>query len=305
MQAVRVDPTADGLPPAGEPLSPAPLAPGSLARGPLARGSLARQPLAIVTGGSSGIGLAAARELGRKGCRVALLARDPARLAAAEARLAGEELSVIARPLDVRDRSATEAMVADLIAHEGPPLWVVTAAGIVEPGFFLEQDAARMEEQVATNLLGTFHVVRAAAPAMAAAGRGHVVLVSSGAGLFGVAGYSGYCASKFAVRGLGEVLRIELAQAGIQVTVAVPPDTDTPQLAYEARLRPGVIAAFAGAGRPLSPEVVARHMIRSAERGRFLSAPGWRLGAIARLQGFLSDRLASTQMRRLRRAVKS
>lgn len=293
-------PTADGLPPASGPLSPGPRAGEPLAGGPLARGSLA-----IVTGGSSGIGLAAARELGRKGCRVALLARDPARLAAAEARLAGEGLSVIARPLDVRDRKATEAMVADLIENEGPPLWVVTAAGIVEPGFFLEQDAARMEEQVATNLLGTFHVVRAAAPAMVAAGRGHVVLVSSGAGLFGVAGYSGYCASKFAVRGLGEVLRIELAQAGVQVTVAVPPDTDTPQLEYEAPRRPAAIAAFAGAGRPLSAEAVARHMIRSAERGRFLSAPGWWLGAIARLQSFMSGRLASMQMRLLRREVKS
>ncbi|MFG1303913.1 SDR family NAD(P)-dependent oxidoreductase [Xanthobacter autotrophicus] len=261
--------------------------------------------MAIVTGGSSGIGLAAALELGRKGCQVALLARDPARLAAAAARLAGEGLSVLACPLDVRDRAATEVVVADLIARAGPPLWLVTAAGIVEPGFFLEQGAGRMEEQVATNLLGTFHVVRAAAPAMAAAGHGHVVLVSSGAGLFGVAGYSGYCASKFAVRGLGEVLRIELAQTGVQVTVAVPPDTDTPQLEYEARLRPSVIAAFAGAGRPLSAEMVARHMIRSAERGRFLSAPSWQLNMIARLQSFMSDRLAVMQMQLLRRDLKS
>ncbi|MFG1181335.1 SDR family NAD(P)-dependent oxidoreductase [Xanthobacter versatilis] len=292
MQAARGGPTADDPSLAG----------GPVARESLAREPLAREPLAIVTGGSSGIGLAVARELGRRGCRVALLARDPARLAAAGSLLAGEGLAILTRPLDVRDRAACEAVVAELIAGAGPPLWVVTAAGLVEPGFFLDQDPARMEEQVATNLLGTFHVVRATAPAMAAAGRGHVVLVSSGAGLFGVAGYSGYCASKFAVRGLGEVLRMELAQAGVQVTVAVPPDTDTPQLAYEARHRPAAIAAFAGAGRALSAEAVARHMIRSAERGRFLSAPGWRLGAIARLQGFVSECFARVQMRLLRRA---
>lgn len=296
MQTKRRGPTAEGSPARGLP------AVGSLA--PESLPALAPKPLAIVTGGSSGIGLAVARELGRKGCRLALLARDPDRLAAAAARLAGEGLSILTQTLDVRDRAACAAVVADLIASEGPPLWVVTAAGIVEPGFVLEQDPGLLEEQVATNLLGTFHVVRAAAPAMAAAGRGHVVLVSSGAGLFGVAGYAGYCASKFAVRGLGEVLRIELAQAGVIVTVAVPPDTDTPQLAYEAPRRPPAIAAFAGAGRPLSAEAVARHMIRSAERGRFLSAPGWRLGILARLQGFVSERLAGVQMRLLRRAPK-
>ncbi|QRG05291.1 SDR family NAD(P)-dependent oxidoreductase [Xanthobacter dioxanivorans] len=256
-------------------------------------------PLAVISGGSSGIGLACARLLGGEGCRVALLGRDEARLAAAAGALRAEGIAVEARCLDVRDGPRCARVVDALAAEFGPPLWVIASAGIVEPGFFLDQDPALLEEQVATNLLGTCHLVRAAAPAMAEAGRGHIILVSSGAGLFGVAGYGGYCATKFAVRGLGEVLRIELAAAGVGVTVAVPPDTDTPQLAHELSRRPRAIAAFAAGGPPLSAEAVARHMIRTARRGGFLSAPSWKLRAIAALGDLVRHRLAAIQMRLL------
>lgn len=211
-------------------------------------------------------------------------------------------MSVVARALDVRDPAACDSVVAALVAEHGAPLWVVASAGIVEPGFFLEQEAALTAAQMETNFLGTANLVRAAAPVMVEAGRGHIAMVASAAGLFGVAGYAGYCASKFAVRGFAEALRIELAAAGVGVTVAVPPDTDTPQLAYERSLRPASIASFAGAGRPLAPQVVAAHLIRTAERGGFLSAPSTQLAAIARLQGLASGVFARVQMRLLRRA---
>ena len=263
----------------------------------------AARPLAIITGGSSGIGLAVAGLLARKGCRVALVARDSARLAAAAERLAASGAGgVMTRQADVADGAAVTAAIESLIAEAGPPLWLVTAAGIVEPGFFLDQDLARTEAQLAVNVMGTAGAVRAAVPAMVAAGRGRVVLVSSGAGLFGIAGYGGYCASKFAVRGLAEVLRVELAGTGVSVTLAVPSDTDTPQLAYEAERRPTAIAPLAGAGPVLAAEAVARHMVAAAERGRFLSAPGLRLGVLAWLQDFISARTAALQIRLLRRA---
>lgn len=258
-------------------------------------------PLAIISGGSSGIGLCAARILGAKGYRIALLARDQQRLAQARAALEADGIEVVTRILDVRDAKACQAVVETLTDRHGPPLWVVASAGIVEPGFFLEQGETATRDQMETNFLGTANLVRAAVPSMVAAGRGHVAMVASAAGLFGVAGYAGYCASKFAVRGFAEALRIELSAAGVSVTVAVPPDTDTPQLAYERPLRPAAIAPFAGSGRPLPPEVVAAHLIRTAERGGFLSAPTAQLAAIARLQGVASGLLARMQMRLLSR----
>ena len=258
-------------------------------------------PLALISGGSSGIGLCAAKILGAKGCRVALLARDEQRLAQVRAALEAEGIQVVTCVLDVRDARACQAVVETLTSRHGPPLWVVASAGFVEPGFFLEQGESATRDQMETNFLGTANLVSAAAPSMVAAGRGHVAMVASAAGLFGVAGYAGYCASKFAVRGFAEALRIELAASGVSVTVAVPPDTDTPQLAYERPLRPAAIAPFAGAGRPLPPEVVAAHLIRTAERGGFLSAPTAQIAAIARLQGAASAVLARMQMRLLRR----
>lgn len=272
-----------------------------LQNGFAAKGTPAASPLAIVSGGSSGIGLCAAKILGKKGCLVALLARDGARLAEARAELEAERIPALVCILDVRDPTACNHIVERLTAQHGAPLWVVTSAGIVEPGFFLEQDAGATRAQMETNFLGTANLVRAAAPSMVAAGRGHIAMVASASGLFGVAGYAGYCASKFAVRGFAEALRIELAASGVSVTVSVPPDTDTPQLAYERPLRPAAIAPFAGAGRPLAPEVVAGHLIRTAERGGFLSAPTSQLAAIARLQGAASAVFARVQMRLLRR----
>ncbi|UJX45062.1 SDR family NAD(P)-dependent oxidoreductase [Xanthobacter sp. YC-JY1] len=260
-----------------------------------------KRPLAIISGGSSGIGLSVAEVLGKRGCTVAILARDPARLAQARANLEAQRIVVSAHALDVRDVAACTALVDSLVSEHGPPLWVVASAGIVEPGFFLEQDAAATLAQMEINFLGTTNLVRAAAPSMVAAGRGHIAMVASAAGLFGVAGYAGYCASKFAVRGFAEALRIELAAAGVSVTVSVPPDTDTPQLAYERPLRPAAIAPFAGSGRPLPPQVVAAHLVRTAERGGFLSAPTAQLAAIARMQGLASGVFARVQMRLLRR----
>lgn len=259
------------------------------------------RPLAIISGGSSGIGFCIAEILGSRGCTVAILGRDPARLARAREKLEAQGIAVVAHALDVRDFAACTALVDALLAAHGTPLWVVASAGIVEPGFFLEQDVAATHAQVETNFLGTANLVRAAAPSMAAAGQGHIALVASAAGLFGVAGYAGYCASKFAVRGFAEALRIELAGSGVGVTVSVPPDTDTPQLAQERPRRPAAIAPFAGSGQPLAPQVVAAHLVRTAERGGFISAPTAQLAAIARLQGLASGVLARVQMRLLRR----
>ncbi len=261
-----------------------------------------KRPLAIISGGSSGIGLSLAEVLGKRGCAVAILARDPVRLDQARANLEAQRIVATAHALDVRDAAACTALADALLAEHGPPLWVVASAGIVEPGFFLEQDAAATRAQMETNFLGTANLVRATAPSMMAAGRGHIAMVASAAGLFGVAGYAGYCASKFAVRGFAEALRIELAGSGVSVTVSVPPDTDTPQLAYERPLRPAAIAPFAGPGRPLPPQVVAAHLVRTAERGGFLSAPTAQLAAIARMQGLASGVFARVQMRLLRRS---
>ena len=118
-------------------------------------------------------------------------------------------------------------------------------------------------------------LTRLLAPAMAQAGRGQVVLIASAAALGGFAGYAAYAPSKWAVRGLGEILELELGVHGVRVLTAFPPDTDTPQLTEERARRPAFTARFAGGARPLSPDFVAGRILAAAERGARRVAPGF------------------------------
>ncbi len=233
---------------------------------------------ALVTGGSSGIGEALAAGLLARGCHLILVARDPGRLAAAQKRLeagrpGAERVETLA--LDVGDGPAVAAAMAALLARLGPPAWVVTSAGIAWPGRFLDQPLAEHEAQLRANYLGSVNVLHALAPAMAQAGRGQVVLLSSAAALGGFAGYAAYAPSKWAIRGLGEILALELGAHGVRVLTAFPPDTDTPQLVEETARRPAFTARFAAGNRPLTPGFVADRILAAADRGARQVAPGF------------------------------
>jgi short-subunit dehydrogenase len=109
-------------------------------------------------------------------------------------------------------------------------------------------------------------------------GGGHIVNVSSMAGFIGVFGYADYSASKFALMGLSETLRMELKQYGIRVSVICPPDTDTPGYELENRTKPPETWAIGGTAKLIEPEVVARALIEGVRKQRSLimaNAEGW------------------------------
>ncbi len=231
--------------------------------------------VAVISGGSSGIGLAVAHELAARGYTLWLLARRPDQLEAAKARLLGRHptLSVETVPLDVADAEAANGTIMRIIRESGRIDWLVTSAGTVEPGLFLDQPLEAHRRQMEINHFGTLHLVKPVAEAMRAQGGGRITLISSAAAFAGIAGYSGYVASKFAVRALGETLQVELAGHGIAVGVAFPPDTDTPQYHAEQATKPEVTKAISAGGGVLSAEAVARAIVRHGERGRFLLTP--------------------------------
>lgn len=258
--------------------------------------------MALVTGGSSGIGLALAEALQARGCRLVVVGRDAGRLAAAAARLAPlgpvppETLA-----LDVGDAVAVRAAMEGLLARHGAPAWVVTSAGIAWPGRFLDQPLSEHEAHWRTNYLGTLHVLHALAPAMARAGQGQVILIASAAALGGFAGYSAYAPSKWALRGLGDILSIELGAHGVRVLTAFPPDTDTPQLAGERARRPAFTTRFAAGNKPLSAEFVAASILRAADRGRRHVAPGFGASLLLLAGPPFARYLEALQRRLLRR----
>jgi 3-dehydrosphinganine reductase len=120
-------------------------------------------------------------------------------------------------------------------------------------------------------------------------GKGSLVNISSQAGFIGVFGYSGYGASKYAVRGLSDVLRAELKPLGIQVSIVFPPDTQTPQLDFEAPLKPPETKAIAGSAHVLSAELVANAILRDARRGKYVIIPGLEGNLIYRLANALGN----------------
>lgn len=252
---------------------------------------------ALVTGGSSGIGLAVALALRARGLDVVILARDPARLAAAQAQLAAAPCAcasgepsrdIEAHAVDVGDRAALRALAQALLARRGAPEWLVTSAGVAHPDHFDVLQDAQYDEAMRINYFGTLDAVRAFAPAMAQARRGHVVLLSSAAGLVGIWGYAAYAPSKFAVRGLAEVLRAELRPRGVSVHVVCPPDVDTPQLAQENRTKPAQTRAIGEGGGLLDAATVAQAVVQGVMRGRFMIAPGAQATALAWLHSLIA-----------------
>ena len=246
---------------------------------------------AIVTGGSSGIGLAISKLLISQGISVSLLARDKERLEAAKqeiGRLATGSARVEIFPCDVRDAILCREAVNAAVAAQGIPEWAVSSAGIVRPGSFLKQGLEDHDAQIQTNYLGSLYFANAVCSHMSSGTNGKLVFIASGAAFVGLYGYSTYAPSKFAVRGLAECLRVELKNHGISVTLVCPGDTSTPQLAAELPNRPKVTSILAKGGKILSPDFVARRVVKAATRGDFLVTIGWQLNVLAHMHSLIS-----------------
>jgi 3-dehydrosphinganine reductase len=246
---------------------------------------------AIISGGSSGIGLALGRRLAVAGWNLTILARGADRLAEARAALAAGGAEVMAESVDVADRDAVGRAVHASIARLGPPKLLVASAGMVVPGRFDELPLEAYHKTMEVNYFGTLNLVRAALPAMRAQRGGRIVMISSGAALLGIYGYTAYAPSKFAVRGLAEALRSELAPDGTAVSVVYPPDTDTPQFREEVRLRPEATSRVAGSGGLRSADQVAGAIMRGIRRDRFVIAPGMEMSALAVLHSVIGPML--------------
>lgn len=262
----------------------------------------------LITGGSRGIGLAAAERALDRGARVSIVARDTERLAQAADALeerAGDATRVCAEPADVTDREAFETALSLLIAQLGPVDVLVTNAGGARPGHFEELPAEVFEEQMALNYFGTLHPVRAVVPSMIERGRGHLMLVSSAAGIVGVYGYSAYAPAKFAVRGLAETLRAELKPHGIVVGCAFPPDTDTPGLDAESSTKPEATRRISATVKVRSPREVAKAIVGGIERDSLVVTADPSTAMLARAAGVLGPFVRRTMDRHVRKAQRA
>lgn len=232
----------------------------------------------VVTGGSSGIGLATAELFAAKGADVTLIARDVERLLAAQQAVAARRMStrasISAVSGDVSTLASCEAIVGKATVAGARPIDVlVSCAGIIIPGYFEKMTPADFEACM-DSWRGCVYMARAAAPAMMKRGSGHIVNVSSVAGFMGIFGYTAYSSAKYAVMGFSEALRSEMYPHGVKVSVVCPPDTDTPGLAFEKSLRPAETDKVAGNIAAVPPTAIATAIVRGVETGKYLIVPG-------------------------------
>ncbi|MBP1710102.1 MAG: short-chain dehydrogenase/reductase [Deltaproteobacteria bacterium] len=234
--------------------------------------------LAFITGGSSGIGLATANLLARQGCSLVLFARGQALLDEAcrtiEAVINKTSQSVQAISMDVADHHAVRQKIKTAVEKFGIPDLLINCAGVSSAGCFENISYDQFDQCMKINVYGTRNTVSAMLPYMKQKGSGHIVNISSMAGLIGMFGYSSYCTTKYALVGFTECLRSELKRYNIRVTLVCPPEVKTPFVEKEAAALPRearAVKTFAGL---LTPEKAARAIVRGVKSGTFLVVPG-------------------------------
>jgi short-subunit dehydrogenase len=179
---------------------------------------------ALVTGASKGIGRATARALAARGARVGLVARGEEGLATLAADLPGDPVIL---PADVSSRASIAGAVERFVERAGGIDLLVANAGLAHYGPFVDQPIEHAEEMVSVNVLGTIYTVAAALGPMRDRARGHIVVVSSGAGLRAFPWGAVYGATKAADRGFAEALRHELSGTGVSVTTVYPGEVES------------------------------------------------------------------------------
>jgi NAD(P)-dependent dehydrogenase (short-subunit alcohol dehydrogenase family) len=232
----------------------------------------------LITGAASGIGRATAIAAGRQGAQLFLTDVDDAGLqfVAAAIRDAGGTVRC-AHAADIADHGAVADLATMIHRDHGSLDVLMNIAGVSAWGTVENLRHEHWQRMIDINLMGPIHVIECFVPPMIAAGRGgHLVNVSSAAGLFGLPWHAAYSASKFGLRGVSEVLRFDLRRHGIGVSLVCPGGVDTPlvgtvQIVGVDRENPKIkklVRHFQR--RAVAPERVADAILTGIQKNRYM-----------------------------------
>jgi short-subunit dehydrogenase len=246
---------------------------------------------ALITGASRGIGRAIALALDDRGVRLGLIARERPGLEELAASLSGEPVLLTA---DVSRRDQIEEAVAEFVERTGGLELLIANAGLAHYGPFADMPAELAEEMVRVNALGTVLTVKAGLDPMLDRGRGHIVVISSGAALRSFPGAAVYGGTKAAGAGFAEALRHELSGTGIDVTTVYPGEVDTDLHSHQ----PDRLPDWRNGDDAIAPGRVAEETLAAIEAGeRAVYVPG-----AVRMLGlnWIAPRFVDRLLRRMR-----
>lgn len=234
--------------------------------------------LAIITGGSKGIGKAAAIEFVKNGGNVCIIARNKKDLfqAAEEIQKARSSASqaVTAIPCDTTDMEALARLLDSFIKKNGVPDYLMNFVGYARPNYIQNTTLDDFRKIMDTNYFGQLIPVLVILPHFMRERKGHIVNCSSLLGFMGIAGYAAYSPTKYALCGLTESLRNELKPYNIRFSILYPPDTETPGFDQENRSKPLEVMLMSETGGLLSPEQVAKKLIHDVLKNKYYILPG-------------------------------
>ena len=256
---------------------------------------------AVVTGGSSGIGLSIALELAKRGCEnVTLLSRKEGLLAEAKRQLEEAVLSSMSKEkkattirtisVDITDDKALNRVAEELCGEVGPPTLLFNCAGQAIPLALEDLTPSNFRSQVKLNYLGSIYIVKAFLPYMEQQNHigGNIVLTSSMSGQAGTYGYTAYSPTKFAIRGFAECLSMELAahKSNVNITLAYPPDTNTPGYEVENQNKPEACRLISENGGIWEPDIVGKKIVKEALKSNpsfdiYFGVDGWMLSMLS------------------------
>jgi short-subunit dehydrogenase len=229
--------------------------------------------VAVITGAGSGIGQALAKSLAREKMALALGDVDAAGLAETANSVASTGVRVSTHQVDVGNSYRMCQFAGEVLEHHGRASLLINNAGVALLGRFEELALEEMEWLMRINFWGVVHGVKSFLPILRREQRAHIVNVSSILGIIAPAGDSAYCASKFAIRGLTEVLAQELKDTAVRVSCVHPGKIRTPfskrarvAAAATERLSGRGQAEVAGQKRIMSAEMAARRILQGVKK---------------------------------------
>ncbi len=233
--------------------------------------------LIVITGGSSGLGRALALRFAGRGANLAIIARDPDRLEKARLEISARcapGRRVEAFSCDVSDHEAAAGTFDAIRGSMGTPDMLVNSAGILKEGYFETLPPETFRQVMDINFFGALHCTMAVIKAFRARGAGTIVNIASLGGRMPSFGYAAYCSSKFALVGLTETLRCELAPTKIRVHLVCPGEFDSPMVDDLNTYRTVENRVLTQTVPVLSLDRVADETIAGIMKGRYLIIPG-------------------------------